>query len=72
MGFGGPSNIAPRAESGSTIFSAGFTPAEQQRGEPSGGVTSTWNVETRNGSAANAAAMANQARSEQITPSERF
>src|SRR6266567_2979481 len=49
IGLGGPSRINPRADNGSTIFSAGFTPAAQQSGEPSGGVTSTLNVAMRRG-----------------------
>src|SRR5258708_530085 len=49
IGFVGPSRISPRAERGSTIFAAGFTPAEQQSGDPSGGVTSTLNVARRKG-----------------------
>src|SRR5258706_11383956 len=56
IGLGGPSRMIALADNGSTIFSAGFTPAEQQSGEPNGGVTSTLNVATRSGSAANAAA----------------
>src|SRR5260370_22457770 len=56
MGFAAPTTRTPGADSGSTIFSAGFTPATQQSGEPSGGVTSTRKVATRSGSAANAIA----------------
>ena len=54
IGFGGPSRISPRAERGSTILAPGFTPAEQQSGDPSGGVTSTLKVATRRASAPHA------------------
>src|SRR2546425_8477196 len=57
IGLGGPSRIIPRADNGSTIFAAGFTPAAQHSGEPSGGVTSTLNVVMRRGSPADAIAI---------------